>query len=147
MQRNRFSIESGGKNGDAPPADRARTNPRLEAPTEALARLLKEVAQAQKDLLTFLQTSVDIGKARLRRAALFLVLWAAAGIGIIAAITLALGHLFDGMARGVGESVGRLWLGQAIVGLVILGALSGGATIYYRRGTRVRGKILEKYRK
>src|ERR1041385_6753179 len=90
-----------------------------EAPppeTDALSRLLKQLAQLFEYASYYLAAKADEAKSSARRSIMraelvIVALLAAAGM-IVAGVTLAL----IGLAGGLGELFGRPWLGQLLAG-------------------------------
>src|SRR5438876_6426503 len=115
---------------EAPPPD-----------TDVLARLLKQLAELFDYASYYLAAKADEAKLSARRAVLHIELLI---IGLLAAaglVVAALSLVFIGLAGGLGEALGRPWLGQLLAGLLLV-ALIGLAM--WGRATWLKKQFLQR---
>jgi len=118
---------------------RAYTTPNEQEPTppEALHHLQQQIAELREYLAHFVSAKVDGIVLSVRQIAMWGVLGAAGLIALAGLIVTALVLLLDGAATGVALLLGgRLWLGQIIVGGVVLALLALGMILGMRAWQR-----------
>lgn len=119
--------------------------PPLNPASRAFQEVPVWIAELKSYFQYFLSAKVDGAKAKAKQGILYAVL------GVVALLILA-GILFsatflvlNGLAMGLGRLLGsRLWLGDLIVGLVVLGAIVGGAWIMIKKLTHASRLTTEK---
>jgi hypothetical protein len=103
----------------------------------AIERLVAEVGLLRDQATIYLLARQDQFKLRVRRLVLV------AGIGLLAMISLATvlvasaAMIVAGIARGLGELFGQLWLGQMVTGIGILGLCGLGIYGFVHRLIRI----------
>lgn len=103
----------------------------------AIERLVAEFGLLRDQVIIYLLARQDQFKLRVRRMVLV------AGIGLLAMVSLATvlvasaAMIVAGIARGLGELFGQLWLGQMVTGIGILGLCGLGIYGFVYRLIRV----------
>ena len=124
-------MDTNGARAYAPPNEQEPT------PTEALHRLQQQIAELREYLAHFVSAKVDGVVLSVRQLAMWGILGVAGVIALAGLIITALVLLLDGAATGVALLLGgRLWLGQILVGGVILALLALGMILGMRAWQR-----------
>jgi hypothetical protein len=126
-----------------------------DAPKPTLSQLgrraLALVGEYKEYLSYYLGTRFDGIKVSLRNVGIYAVLGIVGLIALSAAVTTAVALLLVGSAWALGvlfrgDYGPRIWLGALIVGLVVLGALAGGAVFGMKMLTKTfRKAMVNKY--
>jgi hypothetical protein len=116
------------------------------SPAEALHAAKVHFAELREYLSYYVAAKSDAFKASFRNLGLMI------GLGMLglmlggAFVITAAVLLLNGLAGGVGALFNRPWLGQLIVGFVLVAGIGGGAFWFYSRATRAaREKTVKKY--
>jgi len=124
-------MDTNGARAYAPPNEQEPT------PTEALHRLQQQIAELREYLAHFVSAKVDGVVLSIRQLAMWGILGVAGVIALAGLIITALVLLLDGAATGVALLLGgRLWLGQILVGGVVLALLALGMILGMRAWQR-----------
>ena len=121
------------RNGHDPSADEA-WQPFVRAWRSVRTRL----PQLERDLLRYATVQLDRGRLHVRRAVARAVLLAGAAIVALAVAVLAAVLLVLGLAGGLGELLGHVWLGRLLAGALLLCGLGATFAIARARGARRR---------
>jgi len=119
-----------------------------ESPMDALRDAARHLGEAKEYASNFLAAKADAAKLSVRRAVLmigFVVIAGMIGAGML--ITAAV-LLINGIATGVGQlfDPDKVWLGQIIVGLLVVVGAILGVYLMIRSATRVsRDRTVQKY--
>ena len=125
----------------------AQTDAPAQSPSEALHVAMAKIAELREYASYFLAAKIDGLKVGLRNAGIYAalgVLGAIAGAGLI---VMAVALFLIGCAHGLGALFGgRDWLGDLIVGVVVLAIVAVGAILGLKMVTgSSRKKTVEKY--
>ena len=128
---------------DAPRRDE---EPR-ETPRTTFAQLGQLVAELREYASYFLSTRIDAAKVSMRKALIYAVLAIIALIVAATALIVAVALFLTGAAAGLGHLFGdRLWLGNLVMGLLVLLATAIGTIVVASMLTRSsRRKTVMKY--
>jgi membrane protein implicated in regulation of membrane protease activity len=125
------TMDTNGARAYAPPNEQEPT------PTEALHRLQQQIAELREYLTHFVSAKVDGIVLSVRQLAMWGIVGVAGVIALAGLIITALVLLLDGAATGVALLLGgRLWLGQILVGGVVLALLALGMILGMRAWQR-----------
>jgi hypothetical protein len=112
-------------------------NEQEPTPTEALHRLQQQIAELREYLAHFVSAKVDGVVLSVRQLAIWGVLGVVGAVALAGLVVTALVLLLDGAATGVALLLGgRLWLGQIVVGGVVLALLALGMMLGMRTWQR-----------
>jgi membrane protein implicated in regulation of membrane protease activity len=112
-------------------------NEQEPSPTEALQRLQQQIAELREYLAHFVSAKVDGIVLSVRQMVMWGVLGVAGLLCLAGLVITAVVLLLDGAATGIALLLGgRLWLGQMIVGGVVLALLTFGMILGMRTWQR-----------
>jgi hypothetical protein len=128
--------------GSAPPGEQP-----AESPGEALHVAMARLAELREYAAYFIAAKMDGIKIGLRNAGIYAALGVLGAIAGASFIVVAATLLLIGCAHGLGALFGgRDWLGDLIVGVVVLAAVAIGAVLGLKMITGTsRKKTVEKY--
>ena len=106
--------------------------------TESAGDAIRDGIRAAQELLAYVRLLISATLDRWKLSALMLVLYAALGVFAAAAgvaiVTTSVVLLLVGAAHGLGAALGgREWLGDLIVGFILLAVLTLGITSFLER--------------
>lgn len=118
-----------------------------ETPSEAMHAAMARLAELREYIGYFISAKADSLKATLRNAGIYAALGLLAAVMGATFIVVASTLLLIGAAHGIGAAFGdRYWLGDLIIGVVVLGAVTAGAFLGLKMLTgSSRKKTVEKY--
>jgi hypothetical protein len=130
-------------NGHVPHSDGARPEP----PPNPWAPLLENLRELADYVSYYLSVQADQFRLRIRRAVLAVLLSVMAAIGGVALIVTAVVILLHGIGEGLGWLFGgRMWLGNLVTGLGMLGLTVLALVVITRRIVKIsRTRTIEKY--
>jgi hypothetical protein len=141
----------GAPSSDAPSsrdkaAEAGKESQAAESAGAAFHDAAKRIAEVKEYILYYVAVQADAAKLAVRNAAIYAVLGIVALLAAGAAVVIAVALLLVGIARGIGEWLHHPWLGDLIVGIVILAAIALGAKIALSGMTRsFRKNTVKKY--
>jgi len=118
-----------------------------DTPNEALHVAMAKIAELREYASYFLSAKIDGLKVGLRNAGIYAALGILGAIGGAAFIVIAAALFLIGCAHGLGAAFGgRDWLGDLIIGFVVLAVVAVGAIMGLKMITgSSRKKTVEKY--
>jgi hypothetical protein len=121
---------------------------RYRSPRESVAQVAKLVAEYKEYLAYFLSAKIDGVRFTLRQSVVYAALGIVGFVALAATIVTAVVLLLLGAARGLGSAfgAGMQWLGELIIGFVVLGGIVLGTYVGVRWVTAsFRKKLVDKY--
>ncbi len=135
-----------GAAADATPDPASPADQPPQAPTDALHSARLHFEELREYIAYLITAKIDSIKATFRNVGLYIALGV---IGLFiagAAAATSVVLLLVGLAGAVGAIFHRQWLGNLIVGFILVAAIGMGAWIFYSRFTRAaRERTKEKY--
>ncbi|MBC8107010.1 MAG: phage holin family protein [Anaerolineae bacterium] len=119
-----------------------------DSPMDALRDAARHLGEAKEYASNFLAAKVDATKLSFRRAVMMIGFFVIAGITGAGVLITAAVLLTNGIATGIGNlfDPAKVWLGQIIVGLLVIIAANVGVYLLIRSAMRAsRDKTVQKY--
>jgi len=132
-ERNSSSASAGSRFVADAPGAAADGDDAVNPATEALKRVGAHVKELKEYAGYYLAAKSDGFKSSMTSLAIYAALGVLAAIAGVAIIAMACVLFLRGLAGGLGSLLGNYWLGELVVGLLVLGGIGAGTWLFLKR--------------